>query len=106
MDDCIFCKIIKGEIPAEILRETPNLIAINDVNPQAKIHILVIPKAHIQDVTKTDDLLWVEAKKLGLELMKERGINNFRIVVNAGDAAAVKHLHLHFLGDVDVDRKL
>ncbi|HBB76566.1 MAG: Histidine triad (HIT) protein [Candidatus Woesebacteria bacterium GW2011_GWF1_40_24] len=106
MKDCVFCKILAGDIASDILRETENLIAINDINPQAGVHILIIPKRHISDIIGADDAIWVEIKKMGLELMKEKGINNFRIVTNAGNAAAVKHMHVHFLGEIVVDRKL
>jgi histidine triad (HIT) family protein len=88
------------------LRETDSLIAINNINPQANIHILIIPKSHIKDITEVKDPLWVEMKNLGLELAKERGINNFRLTTNVGDAAAVHHMHMHLLGEVSVDRKI
>jgi len=106
MEDCVFCKIIKGEIKPEILRESENLIAINDINPQAAVHLLIIPKKHVVDIAQITDPVWVEIKKMGLDLVKERGINNFRLVTNAGDAAVVKHMHMHLLGGVSDDRKL
>jgi len=106
VEDCVFCKIIKEEIPSSKLEETENLLAINDINPQADTHILIIPKNHIKDITELNDSLWAEMKKLGLELVKERGINNFRMTVNAGDAAAVHHMHMHLLGGISEDRKI
>jgi len=106
MEDCVFCKIINGEIPSSKLKETKNLLAINDINPQADTHILIIPKTHVRDITGLDDSLWIEIKKLGLELAKEKGINNFRLTTNAGDAALVHHMHMHLLGEVLSDRKI
>lgn len=106
MEDCVFCKIIKGEIPSDKVKETENLIAINDINPQADVHILIIPKKHIKDINEASDALWTEIKQLGLELMKEKGINNFRMTTNAGDAAVVHHMHMHLLGKISSDRKI
>ncbi len=106
MEDCVFCKIVNEEIPSDKIKETDSLIAINDINPQASTHILIIPKRHIKDVSGLDDLLWTEIKKLGLELMKEKGITNFRMTTNAGDAAAVHHMHMHLLGEISSDKKI
>jgi histidine triad (HIT) family protein len=106
MEDCIFCKIIKKEVPSDILNETDNLIAINDINPQADTHILIIPKQHIKDVNVLNDSLWTDIKKLGLELLKEKGITNFRMVTNAGDEAMVRHMHMHLLSGISHDQKI
>jgi len=106
MEDCVFCKIIKKEIPSETIKETENLIAIKDIHPQADIHILIIPKNHTTDVNDLEDLVWTDIKKLGLELVKEKGITNFRMTTNAGDAAAVHHMHMHLLGGITSDRKI
>jgi histidine triad (HIT) family protein len=106
MEDCVFCKIIKKEIPSETIKETKNLIAIKDIHPQADIHILIIPKNHTIDVNDLEDSVWTDIKKLGLELVKEKGITNFRMTTNAGDAAAVHHMHMHLLGEITSDRKI
>ena len=106
MEDCIFCKIVKKEIPSDIINETDNLIAINDNNPQADTHILIIPKQHIRDVNDLNDLLWTDIKKLGLELLKEKGITNFRMTTNAGDEAMVHHMHMHLLSGIPNDQKI
>lgn len=106
MEDCVFCKIVNKKIKSEILLESESLVAINDINPQAPIHLLIIPKLHIADMGGATDPLWIEIKKMVLELVRERGINNFRLVTNAGEAAYIKHMHVHVLGGVTVDRKL
>ena len=106
MEDCVFCKIVTGEIPSDKVKETEDLIAVKDKNPEADIHFLIIPKKHVKDVTEVDNSLWVEIKKLGLELTKERGINNFRLTTNAGEAARVHHMHMHLLAEVTVQRKI
>ena len=102
----MFCKIIKKEIPSETIKETENLIAIKDIHPQADIHILIIPKNHTIDVNDLEDSVWTDIKKLGLELVKEKGITNFRMTTNAGDAAVVHHMHMHLLGEITSDRKI
>lgn len=101
MEDCIFCKIINGEIPSEKVYEDDKVIAFKDINPAAPIHILVIPKEHVQDVLAvnlenkemiSDIFLAINkiAKQLGIE---EDG---FRIINNCGKDAGQEVMHLHF----------
>ncbi|MBE9532352.1 MAG: histidine triad nucleotide-binding protein [Proteobacteria bacterium] len=102
MMDCIFCKIVKGDIPATVEYETDELIVINDLNPQAPVHLLVIPKTHYSTLLDCD-----EAVVLGglLEGVKEIAIRKgfadagFRTVINTnkGGGQSVFHLHLHIL---------
>lgn len=106
MKDCLFCKIIKGELPVKKEKETANLIVICDINPQADVHLLIIPKLHLPDIREDDGVIWASIGKLAVKIAKEKGIESFRLVHNAGDAALVKHLHVHFLADISVDRKL
>ncbi len=113
MEDCIFCKIIKGDIPAEKVYEDENVLAFNDINPNAKIHILVIPKKHIKDVDSLEDedhntlgYIFKAMKKIA----KDKGLDSsgYRIIVNNGKDAhqEVKHLHFHILGGCDLGGKL
>ena len=105
MEDCIFCKIAKKEIPASIVYEDNEIIAFKDVNPQAPIHILVIPKKHISSLIelKAEDELLIGRiyttinKIVEKEGIKEKG---FRVIVNCGEDGGqeVKHLHFHVLG--------
>lgn len=102
--DCIFCKIIKKEIPSEILYEDDKVIAFRDINPQAPHHILIVPKKHIPttlDLTEEDKELvghiYLVANKLAKDFgFAERG---YRIVVNCKEEAgqAVFHIHFHVL---------
>ena len=102
MADSIFEKIIRHEIPAEILYEDEQVIAIKDINPAAPIHFLVIPKHKITDLTdinsKTVSLLGA-CLDTGRRLMAELQMADFRVVINTGEKAGqtVPHLHLHFL---------
>lgn len=105
VEDCIFCKIVRKEVPADILFEDGDLIAFSDVNPQAPTHILVVPKKHIPTV---NDLTESEAPLIGAlalrakALAAERGIDDagYRLVMNcnAEGGQTVFHIHLHLLG--------
>jgi histidine triad (HIT) family protein len=105
MDDCIFCKIIKGEIPSKKIYEDEELLAFHDVNPQAPVHFLVIPKKHIKSVMEMDA---ADSALLGRllfkaqELAKNAGCaeNGARFVVNCKShgGQTVDHLHVHVLG--------
>ncbi len=104
MNDCIFCKIVEKKIPAKIEFEDTQAIAIQDIHPQAPVHLLIIPKEHI---AKVDDLkdssleiighLFKVARKLAFERKITEG---YRLVVNNGAKAgqSVFHIHLHVLG--------
>lgn len=105
MDNCIFCKIIEKKIPSKIVYEDSEILAIEDVNPQAPIHILVIPKKHIptiQDIKEEDKLLIFNIHKLINKLAQEKGCaeKGYRTVINCNDdgGQAVYHLHFHLLG--------
>lgn len=105
MEDCLFCKIIHKEIPAEILYEDDRLIAFKDVNPQAPVHILVIPKDHIEssnDLNEENSDLIGDIFLLIKKLTKEFGIDKdgYRIVNNCGQLGGqtVSHIHFHILG--------
>ena len=101
--DCIFCKIIKGEIPTKFLSESENVVAFPDINPSADTHVLIVPKKHIggvQDLTDTDGAVLAEIFGVANKLVKEYNLENqfYRIVVNGGKAQHVPHIHYHLLG--------
>lgn len=102
MNDCIFCRIIAGEIPSERVYEDDKMIVIRDVAPAAPVHVLMIPKSHTENIiTAEPELLLHMLSKVG-ELAEKLGVDakGFRIVVNTGDdgGQTVKHLHIHLLG--------
>ena len=104
-NDCLFCRIAQGEIPAELIRSDPNALAFRDINPQAPTHILIIPRKHIasvSDLTEEDAGLMGKLFLMAKELAREEGISEagYRMVVNAGADAGqtVFHIHLHPLG--------
>ena len=102
--DCIFCKIVSGEIPSEKVYESDKVIAFKDINPMAPVHILIIPKEHIDGVDELNesnagivkDIMLVE-KHLAESFKLENG---WRIVSNVGEdgGQTVRHLHFHLLG--------
>lgn len=105
MNDCIFCKIIKREIPGKIVYEDDNVIAFNDINKSAPIHILVVPKHHIESVLDINEGNKEIAGDIHLAINKiarEQGFDKsgFRLITNCGKDAeqTVKHLHYHILG--------
>ena len=105
MENCIFCKIINGEIPADKVYENDSVIAFNDINPQAPTHILVIPKEHysnIHSVPENKNNLLGELFRAVSHIVKEQKLteNGYRLVINSGKDGGqeVDHIHVHLLG--------
>ncbi len=112
MEDCIFCKIIRGEIPCKKVYEDEDVLAFHDINPAAPIHFLIIPKKHIVSLANVgpEDTPLL-GKLLGLvpKLAKENGCaGGFRTIINTGKdgGQAVAHLHIHVLGGPHPWRKV
>jgi histidine triad (HIT) family protein len=102
---CLFCRIVAGEIPASKVFEDERLVALNDINPQAPMHVLVVPREHIatvSDLAPAYDSLVGDMVRRGAAIAAERGYaeSGFRTVLNcqAGAGQTVFHLHLHVLG--------
>ena len=103
MSDCIFCKIINGEIPSKKVYEDEELLAFHDVNPQAPVHFLVIPKKHITSIMDLDDAgllgrLLFKAQELAKSLGCEEKGARFVINCKTHGGQTVDHLHCHVLG--------
>lgn len=104
MQDCIFCKIVKKELPAKIEFEDEEILAIHDINAKAPIHVLLIPKKHIQNLSKVEESDLNLIGKINLTAAKiasNLGIpEQFKLTTNNGDLAGqvVMHLHYHLLG--------
>ena len=101
--NCIFCKIIEGEIPADIVLRNENVVAFNDLNPQAPIHVLLIPTLHTENavgIARNSATMTADLFLAADQIAKERGLNGYRTVFNTGEAAgqSVFHAHLHLLG--------
>lgn len=113
MEDCIFCKIVKGEIPSTKVYEDENILAFKDLNPQMPVHILVIPKKHIESVIeiKNEDenligKIFTAINKIAQNMNIHK--SGFRIISNCGEHAGqtVKHLHFHILGGKQMNEKI
>lgn len=105
MADCLFCKIVQKTIPAKIIYEDDRLVAFDDINPQAPVHTLIIPKKHVaavRDCRDQDSDLLAELLIACTNVAKQKGLSEsgYRIVTNTGRDAGqtVFHLHLHVLG--------
>lgn len=105
--DCLFCKIIAGEIPSKKAYEDELVYAFYDIDPQAPVHILIIPKEHIASaaqITAENSAVVAHIFEVAAKLSQELGLKDgFRVVTNCGDSAgqSVKHLHFHLLGGRD-----
>ncbi|HET9575576.1 MAG TPA: histidine triad nucleotide-binding protein [Nitrospira sp.] len=105
MNDCLFCKIIEKKIPAKIVHEDDQALAFDDINPQAPVHTLIIPKKHVvavQDCSSQDHGLLAHLLLTCTKVAKQKGLteSGYRIVANTGrdSGQTVFHLHLHVLG--------
>ncbi len=112
MENCIFCKILAGEIPSSKVYEDEAMLAFRDINPQAAVHVLVVPKSHFATLAEMDEAqaelvkqcfvkIPAIAASLGLE-------NGYRLIVNQGEDAGqtVHHLHIHILGGQAMGEKM
>ena len=105
MSDCLFCKIVAGDIPAKIVYQDDHLVAFQDINPRAPMHVLIIPRRHVaslNDLTEADDALVGEMVRRAAALASEHGHaqRGYRTVFNCNADAgqSVFHIHLHVLG--------
>lgn len=108
--DCIFCKIAAGEIPSTKVYEDDRVLAFKDINPLAPVHILVIPKTHIEsaaEITADNSAVVAHIFEVIAKIAKDQGIDKdgFRVVSNCGEngCQSVKHLHFHILGGKKLD---
>ena len=102
-ESCLFCRIVRGEIPAKLVAETAECVAFRDINPQAPTHVLVIPREHVPSLAEaTDPALVGRMALLAAEIARQEGIaeGGYRTVINTGADAGqtVFHIHLHLLG--------
>ncbi|MBR9988781.1 MAG: histidine triad nucleotide-binding protein [Gemmatimonadetes bacterium] len=107
--DCIFCRIVAGEIPADVVHEDEHTVAFRDLDPKAPVHVLVIPRRHIASISDAAD---TDAAVMGALLLAARDVaavegvaeGGYRLVVNTGAAAnqTVHHVHVHVMGGRDM----
>ncbi|MBQ7699772.1 MAG: histidine triad nucleotide-binding protein [Clostridia bacterium] len=112
MTDCLFCKIIAGDIPSNKVYEDDLVFAFRDINPQAPTHILVVPKEHIAsaaDITKNNSAVIAHIFEVIPQIAKSEGLKNgFRVITNSGPDAcqSVHHIHFHILGGEQMSDKM
>ena len=112
MNDCLFCKIIAGEIPSTKVFENESVYAFRDINPQAPVHILVVPKTHIacaNDITAENAGCVSKCFLAIAEIAANEGLKDgYRVINNCGEAAGqtVKHLHFHLIGGRILSEKI
>ena len=102
-DQCLFCRIVRREIPATLIAETEDCVAFRDINPQAPVHVLVVPRAHVASLNDaTDARLVGRLSTFAAEIARKEGVadSGYRTVINTNADAGqtVFHLHLHLLG--------
>ncbi len=108
---CIFCEIIAGNIPSTKVYEDDKILAFKDINPVAPVHIIVVPKVHIESAndinSQNSDVISAIFEKIP-EIAKSQGIDSYRIINNCGDDAGqtVKHLHFHIIGGLEMGEKI
>ena len=111
-DNCIFCRIIKGEIPSAKVYEDEYVLAFRDINPQAPVHVLVVPKKHIASAAEVDESNSVYVAKCFeaiAKIARGEGLENgFRVVNNCGEdgGQTVMHLHYHLIGGVKLSERV
>jgi histidine triad (HIT) family protein len=106
MDSCIFCSVIAGKLPSTKLYEDDDVIVIRDIHPQAPVHWLVISKKHVPELLQVPDDLAGKMMAVVNKIIRDQGIEKYRIVINGKGAVLVDHLHIHVLGSIDKFRTL
>jgi len=106
-EQCLFCRIVRREIPATIVAETDDMVAFRDITPRAPVHVLVIPKQHVASLNEATDAAQLgKLSLLATEIARAEGIaeSGYRTVINTGPDAGqtVFHVHLHLLGGRDM----
>lgn len=101
--DCIFCKIVKGDIPSKKIYEDEDVIAFHDINPITKVHFLIVPKLHIESMASCElqhQALLGKMLLLAPQLAKQQGLKGFRTMINTGREGGqeVFHMHVHVFG--------
>lgn len=106
MTDCLFCRIVRGEIPAKLVAQNDDAIAFGDIDPRAPVHVLVVPREHVASMTDADSATLGAVLALAADVARREGVteSGYRVVINTGEHAGqtVHHLHAHLLGGRDM----
>lgn len=111
MTDCIFCKIANHEMSTDLVYESEGVVVFNDINPRAPVHLLVVPKRHLEEfykITAKDKEVWEEMLTTIRKMIKKFKLDNqgYRLVTNGGGAQAIDHFHIHVMGGINNTREL
>ena len=110
MNDCLFCKIIAGEIPSAKVYEDDKVFAFKDINPQAPVHVLIVPKKHMANILECDAETAAALTDAIRVIARQEGVaeSGFRVVSNCGHdgCQSVNHLHVHLLGGAQLTEKM
>ena len=110
MNDCLFCRIIAGEIPSTKVYEDDRVYAFRDINPQAPVHVLIVPKKHCDNILQCDAETAAALTEAVRAIAAQEGVaeSGFRVVSNCGrdGAQSVNHLHIHLLGGAPLTEKM
>lgn len=111
--DCVFCKIINKEIPSTVVYEDDKILAFKDINPMAPVHVLIVPKVHVQSLNELDNVSLEYIKYAFSKISEIAGIlgidkSGYRTIINTGSDAGqtVKHVHIHILGGAKLPEKM
>lgn len=102
MEDCVFCKIVRGEIPVDFVHQDEKIVVFPSNQPQAPIHMLFVPKQHVDTFLEATDVVFEPILKMVQGKVKELGLKekSYKVIVNGGKAQEIPHLHFHLLGEV------
>ena len=110
MDNCLFCRIIAGEIPGNAVYEDDSVYAFRDINPQAPVHVLIVPKKHMDNILECDAETAAALTEAVGVIARQEGVaeTGFRVISNCGSdgAQSVNHLHIHLLGGTKLTEKM
>lgn len=108
MEDCVFCKIVKGEIPTNFVYQDDDIAVFDDIRHVSPVHLLFIPKNHIGDFHEAPESIIIKIKNKIIEKINELSLTEkgYRIIINGGTAKAVPHLHFHLMGGISKEKIL
>ena len=110
MENCLFCKIVAGEIPSTKVYEDDRILAFRDINPQAPVHVLIVPKKHMRNILECDAETAAALTEAVGRIARQEGVDEsgFRILSNCGKngCQSVEHLHVHLLGGTQLSEKM
>lgn len=108
MEDCVFCQIVEGKLPSEMVYQDEDIAVFPSIDPKAPVHLLLIPKKHVEHLNDLPDEVLIKIKNKAMEIVTEKELasKGYRVITNGGAAKMVQHLHIHLLGDVSAHREV